>query len=400
MKAWLSRGWTRAAAALRGRLPVGLLASFGIHLALLALVLWIGPPQLPPKYTIKKGDALVVELADSKESDPAGRGPGRPAPLPQRASPGAPGRPSPPATAKPTPPPRAPAPRPAEEPPVVATRPPERALPAREPALPAAARATPPERVAPPPAPRPTPAEPPRVVASRPPDPPPPAPAPPRVVEPLAPEPEPRALDARPTPPKPESPAPPGAGAEAPRQPARPGNGAPAAGSRSGVAGPQIAALPPQAEPGPAFDIRSALRGGPGGRGGGRGGITGDAIPLDGGDPRFSDYLELIRRAIQDKMAFPCNRDRATGRCQEPTNTRVVVDFGILRDGRLQFADIVMSSNETGYDENSVRAIHLAAPFPPIPPAIMATRERGSTGVPIRCVFNYIVTTNFSTILR
>jgi hypothetical protein len=180
----------------------------------------------------------------------------------------------------------------------------------------------------------------------------------------------------------------------APGATARPGEGS------TGSGGPQIAALPPSGPPAPQIDIRSALRGGVAGRGGGRGGITGDPIPLDSGDPRFSDYLELIRRAIQDKMAFPCNRNRATGRCEEPANARVIIDFGILRDGRLQFAEIVERSAEAGYDDNSVRAILLAAPFPPIPPAIMATRERGSNGLPIRCIFSYVVTTNFSTILR
>jgi hypothetical protein len=149
-------------------------------------------------------------------------------------------------------------------------------------------------------------------------------------------------------------------------------------------------------------DIRSALRrgAGAGGRGGGRGGITGEPVPLDSSDPRFGDYLERVRRAIQDKMVFPpCVRDPVTRRC-ELLDARLVLVFGILKSGHLQFADVVVSSGPPVYDEYSERAIRLAAPFPPVPPAIMATLPAGSAGMPIRATFVYTVQTSIFSVIR
>jgi hypothetical protein len=52
------------------------------------------------------------------------------------------------------------------------------------------------------------------------------------------------------------------------------------------------------------------------------------------------------------------------------------------------------------YDEVSMNAIKLAAPFPPVPTAMMAAQPRGSNGVRITALFVYTVTTWTEFILR
>src|SRR5712691_10941739 len=105
------------------------------------------------------------------------------------------------------------------------------------------------------------------------------------------------------------------------------------------AAGPKVAAAPPgPREPVP--DIRSALRrGGPGpngagGSGEGRAGIEGEPLPLDSKDARYNDYLDRVRRMIKEKWAYPCVKNPATGQC-EYKSAQLVIEFGILRDGRV-----------------------------------------------------------------
>ncbi len=163
----------------------------------------------------------------------------------------------------------------------------------------------------------------------------------------------------------------------------------------------QVASVPPGGPPAPpsASDVRSALRSGAGGRGQGRGGITGDPIPLDTDDPRFHEYFEQIRRRIQAKLTYPCIKSRSTFDCEYKT-TVVVVHFGILKNGQLQFVESYRSSEWAIYDEYSLNAIRLAQPFPPVPPALMASLRPGTTGVPIAGHFNFTVFTSRDSILR
>jgi TonB family protein len=149
-------------------------------------------------------------------------------------------------------------------------------------------------------------------------------------------------------------------------------------------------------------DIRSALRRGGGAgsaKGGGRGGIEGEPIPLDTSDGRYSDYLDRLRREIKSNWGFPCVKSEATREC-EPKTTSLVVEFGILKDGRLQFVDVVQSSGFPIYDDYAVNAIKLASPFPPVPPAMLVAMRRSSTGVAIVARFNYVVDTSLTNLLR
>jgi TonB family protein len=222
----------------------------------------------------------------------------------------------------------------------------------------------------------------------------PPPKAPPRVVETPAPVPAPVppsppvTADPKPAPPEPVTP--PTAAPAPPRAPAEPIPPAP-----------RIAAVPPTKEA-PPVDIRSALgRGGGAGsaRGGGRGGIEGEPIPLDSSEGRYSDYLERLRQAIKSNWGFPCIKGEVTRDCEYKT-TSLVIEFGILTDGRLQFVDVVESSGFVIYDDYAVNAIKLASPFPPVPPAMMAAMRRSSTGVVLLARFNYVVDTSLTNLIR
>jgi TonB family protein len=134
-------------------------------------------------------------------------------------------------------------------------------------------------------------------------------------------------------------------------------------------------------------------------RGGGRGGIEGEPIPLDSSDTKFNDYLERLRRKIKANWGFPCIKDEMTHGCDYKT-AMLVVEFGILKDGRLQFVEVVRSSGFPIYDDYAVNAIKLSSPFPVVPSAMIVAMKRGSTGVAIMAQFNYVVDTSLTNVLR
>jgi TonB family protein len=326
----------------RGRLVVGVVASILVHVLVTWGVLWGLRGGLAPRWVPKKGETIIVELPKPEEP----------------ASAGSPAAPPPPA-ARPAPrqPPAATAARPAPLPPRQAPAPPReerRVASAPRPAEP------PPTPRAPEPAPRP--AEP-----------------SPRVPEPAPSAAEPESKAAEPAS-RPDAPAP----AEVRREPPER----------------QVASLPPGGRPAPSVsDVRAALRQGAGGRGQGRGGIEGDPIPLDSVDARYSDYLEQIRRRIKEKWGFPCVPNAATGGCDH-YSTSLDVHFGIRKDGRVQFVDVVKSSDYGIYDQYAVTAIKLASPFPPVPEAMMAAMRRGSSGLAISARFSYVVESSLTNLLR
>ena len=117
-----------------------------------------------------------------------------------------------------------------------------------------------------------------------------------------------------------------------------------------------------------------------------------EPIPIDSRDPRYSRYLSWVRDMIKAKWGYPCVQDGATGKC-EYKSAHLVVEFGIFTDGRLAHVVVKESSGMTIYDESAVGAIKAASPFPPVPPALMATARPGSAGVRIVAKFNYLVET-------
>jgi len=92
-------------------------------------------------------------------------------------------------------------------------------------------------------------------------------------------------------------------------------------------------------------------------------------------------------------------RNAATRECAHHT-TSLDVHFGILQDGRMQFVDVVRPADHSIYDEYAVNAIKLASPFPPVPPAIMATLRAGSAGMPLSVRFSYVVESSLTNLLR
>lgn len=430
MRQMVARGCTRLAGALRDRAWGALAVSLAAHLAVGAALWWLGGPR--PVHTARRGEPLLIELQERPEPPPAGNpaaaAPGTPAT--SRRSPALPPRATAPrveARAAPATPPDRPrasdvqaaravpahptVPAPPESPPPATPQPAARQAtpdPAPEPpARPAQAPQAPPPTVAPP---RPVEAsEPPPAVARSAPEVSPPVPRvaepePPRTPDlvtggPTQPRPQPvepplTTREAAPSLPSPGRQAPPASGppraAEAGVQDAGGGDrGTPA---RAGAGDSRVAAVPPAREA-PIDSLAAFRRGaGAGGRGGGWGGITGDAISLNSSDPRYGDYLERLRRAIQAKMVFPCIKDPETLRCT-PKDAQLVVDMGLTRDGGLQVVELMRSSGMSVYDEVSINAIKLAQPFPPVPAAMLEMQPRGSRGVRITVLFSYVVNT-------
>jgi TonB family protein len=81
-------------------------------------------------------------------------------------------------------------------------------------------------------------------------------------------------------------------------------------------------------------------------------------------------------------------------------STSLDVHFGILKDGRVQFVDVVRRADYSIYDEYAVHAILMAQPFPPVPPAMMAAMRQGSTGLAISARFSYVVESSLTNLLR
>ena len=118
-----------------------------------------------------------------------------------------------------------------------------------------------------------------------------------------------------------------------------------------------------------------------------RGGIAGDAISLDWVDARYSDYLDRVKRGIQERLTYPFAQDSGTRRC-EPLNAQLIVEFGILASGQLRYVEVVRSSGDPLYDDAAVSAMRAASPYPAIPPDLI---KAGSTGLPIRSQFTHVM---------
>lgn len=346
----------------RSRLAAGVALSVVLHVLLIGALAWKGAPW--QKAAVRRGEPLMVELPPADDSPPPGL-PGRPTT-----------RPSPPAAPAPKAPPTKAVPAPKAPPaPRVAPAPPPPAPKVAAPAPPAPAR---PERA-------PTPA-PPK----------PPEPAPPRVASAAPPTPEagPDPAAGRPAAQTPAASTPPTAGQPSAPPAARPSEASP----DRGASGRQIASVPPStgAPPAGATDIRTALRrgtGGAGGSGSGRAGIEGEPIPLDSADPKYSDYLDQIRRRIKEKWGYPCVKNEDTRECEYKT-AQLVIEFGILKNGQVPFVNVVKSSGYPIYDDYAVNAVKLASPFPAIPDTF------SKKGVPIHATFSYVVQSSLTNILR
>ncbi len=113
------------------------------------------------------------------------------------------------------------------------------------------------------------------------------------------------------------------------------------------------------------------------------GGQNGAPIPLTTRDPRYLDYFVVLACQIEEHMAYPeqAIRDRVGG--------RLLVEFNVAKDGRIETAQVREPSGHTALDSASLLAIRLAAPFPPIPPQI------GKDHLEISAVFHWIFDQGF-----
>lgn len=323
-----------------------------LHVAITAaLAVFLSLPVAQPRPP--RGEPLIVELETPDERAPQGN--------PAMRDPGPPAPPVP--ASKPAPPARA-------------ERPAPKAAPARPSPL-----VTAPPRVAAAPPPTPERREPPKSTE--------PAPK--------SPDPEPAAKAPAPAPAAPAPPAP--ASPPVTAQPPSP----------ESAGAPRVAAVPPtpggpggeRAAPGRTAPDLRALRGGSGAGSltGGRGGIEGEPIPLDSTDPRLADYLQRIKRMIEKHWAWPCMKNAGSPEC-DYRSAQLLVEFGILKDGKLQFIELRRTSGVTPYDDSALTAIKLASPFPEVPRAMMEKARAGSTGVPIVAHFIYHYEVSVRTLLR
>jgi periplasmic protein TonB len=84
-------------------------------------------------------------------------------------------------------------------------------------------------------------------------------------------------------------------------------------------------------------------------------------IPLNTSEPRYITYFGSIQRSIDAHWQYP---ELAL---QYGLQGRVVIEFTILSNGRIESVRLVRSSGSMLLDEEALRAIRAAAPFPPIP---------------------------------
>jgi periplasmic protein TonB len=87
-------------------------------------------------------------------------------------------------------------------------------------------------------------------------------------------------------------------------------------------------------------------------------------IPLNTTEPRYVTYFGSIQRSIDANWQYP---ELAL---QYGLQGRVVIEFAILENGRIEGVKLVRSSGSLLLDDEALRAIKAAAPFPPIPPWI------------------------------
>ncbi|MCX7816713.1 MAG: TonB C-terminal domain-containing protein [Syntrophales bacterium] len=77
-------------------------------------------------------------------------------------------------------------------------------------------------------------------------------------------------------------------------------------------------------------------------------------------DERFNPYLEIIWKRIKNAWTLPELSTRTIPR-------ETIVHARILKDGTVTQVKIEKSSGDEVYDRTTIRAVHKASPFPPLP---------------------------------
>lgn len=94
------------------------------------------------------------------------------------------------------------------------------------------------------------------------------------------------------------------------------------------------------------------------------GGPEHSSVSLNTTDPKYITYVGRIRQSIESEWQYPelALRHGLQG--------KLAVEFTILGNGQLQGLRLIRSSGSLLLDDEALRAIKAAAPFPPIPPWI------------------------------
>jgi protein TonB len=100
---------------------------------------------------------------------------------------------------------------------------------------------------------------------------------------------------------------------------------------------------------------------------------------FDPADPRFQAYFEEIKRRIQTSWVYP---QEAIRRFQ---SGKGVVQFAVMRDGRLGPSKIVQSTGAEILDRYMLNAIRFAAPFSPHPCRVAEEL------IPMTLTFTYVL---------
>lgn len=105
-----------------------------------------------------------------------------------------------------------------------------------------------------------------------------------------------------------------------------------------------------------------------------------DTISLDTKDKRYISYARLIKEKIMYQWTYPAEAKELL----IEGNLKVI--FSLNRDGTMIQIKVYKPSGYEVLDKEAIRAIHSAAPFPPFPEHVSASRLN------IRANFDYRIT--------
>jgi protein TonB len=94
------------------------------------------------------------------------------------------------------------------------------------------------------------------------------------------------------------------------------------------------------------------------------GGPEQSSVSLNTTDPKYITYVGKIRQSIESEWQYPEMALRYG------LQGKLALEFTILGNGQLEGLRLIRSSGSSLLDDEAIRAIKAAAPFPPIPPWI------------------------------
>ena len=93
-----------------------------------------------------------------------------------------------------------------------------------------------------------------------------------------------------------------------------------------------------------------------------------DTISLDTKDKRYVTYARIIKEKIMVQWMYP------TEAREWLLEGNLMVIFSLTRDGKMIQIKVIKSSGHKILDNEAIRAINTAAPFPPFPEHVTAKR--------------------------